>query len=610
MKQLTDNKPSAGKTHWHRFLPFLLWWPKVSRKTLKGDLTAGITGAVIALPQGVAFAAIAGMPPEYGLYTGMIPAIIAALFGSSWLLVSGPTTAASIVLFSSLSLHAVPGSPEYVQLALTLTLMVGLIQLSMGMVRFGSLVNFISHSVIVGFTAGAAVLIIASQLKHFFGLTYPRAVHFQDSIISFASHTNEINPHTTTVGLLTLIAGILVKRYRPNWPYMIISMLFGCGVAALIIALAGKDNAAIATVGALPATLPPLSMPHLTLGNIKLLAPTALAMTLFALTEAISIARSLADKTEQNLDGNQEFIGQGLSNIIGPFFSGYVATGSFNRSGMNYDAGAKTPLAAVFAGGILILVVLFVAPLATYLPNSAMAAILFLVAWKLIDPHHIINIAKTSVSESIILGSTFMATLFLELQFAILLGIMLSLAIYLNRTSHPKTLVRVPDRRQESRSFITDPTIPECPQLKIVRIDGSLYFGAVNHVRSNLQQLMQEKPEQNNLLLVGSGINFIDMAGAEFLLQLVKERKEAGGKLYFYDMKEGICNHFKFLEYLLAIGTDNIFLSKKEAISSIFSQLDKSICAQCSVRIFLECGTIPSTVTFAKGSEKEHKPAT
>jgi SulP family sulfate permease len=375
---------------------------------------------------------------------------------------------------------------------------------------------------------------------------------------------------------------------------MIVSMLVGSLAAAIIISLVGKETAAIATVGALPATLPPLALPDLTLSNIKLLAPTALAMTLFALTEAVSIARSLADKVGQNLDGNQEFIGQGLSNIIGPFFSGYVATGSFNRSGMNYEAGAKTPMAAIFAGGLLILVVLFIAPMAVYLPNAAMAAILFLVAWNLIDPHHIIKIAKTSVTESVILGSTFLATLFLELQFAILLGILLSLAIYLNRTSHPKILVRVPDRRQESRAFVSDPMLPECPQLKIVRIDGSLYFGAVNHVRGNLQALMKVRPEQKHLLLIGSGINFIDMAGAEFLIHLAKEREEAGGKLYFYDMKEGICSHFKFLEYLLDIGTDNIFLSKKEAISEIFTRLDKSICTKCSARIFLECAAIPT----------------
>jgi sulfate permease, SulP family len=594
MERRTASRRSGNTSEWaYRLFPFLLWWPHLTRQTFRADLVAGLTGSIVALPQGVAFATIAGMPPEYGLYTGMIPAIIAALFGSSWFLVSGPTTAASIVLFSSLSLHAVPGSPEYVQLALTLTLMVGLIQLSMGLVRFGSLVNFISHSVIVGFTAGAAFLIVASQLKHFFGLFYPRAVHFQDSIYNFILHIKEINPYTTAVGLLTIIVAILVKKYRPRWPYMIISMLMGSAAAAIIISVVGKQTANIATVGALPATLPPLSLPHMTMSNIKILAPTALAMTLFALTEAVSIARSLADKADQNLDGNQEFIGQGLSNIIGPFFSGYVATGSFNRSGMNYESGAKTPLAAIFAGFLLILAVLFVAPMATYLPNSAMAAILFFVAWKLIDPHHIVTIVKTSKTETIILGSTFFATLFLELQFAIMLGIMLSLAIYLNRTSHPKTLVRVPDPRQDSRAFVTDPMLPECPQLKIIRIDGSLYFGAVNHVRINLQQLMQARPEQKNLLLIGSGINFIDMAGAELLLQLVKERGSAGGHLYFCGMKEGICSHFKFLEYLLDIGVDNIFLSKSEAISEIFMRLDSSICAQCTSRVFLECKSVP-----------------
>ena len=594
MTQGSSDKRSQKKAEWiNRLFPFLLWWPKVSPKTIRADLLAGMTGAIVAIPQGVAFATIAGMPPQYGLYTGMIPAIIAALFGSSWLLVSGPTTAASIVLFSSLSLTATPGSPEYVQLALTLTLMVGLIQLSMGLVRFGSLVNFISHSVIVGFTAGAAILIIVSQLKHFFGLNYPRAVHFQESVTNFVMHISEINPSTTSVGLVTIFTGILVKKYRPRWPYMIISMLTGSIAATVIIFFLGKETASIATMGALPATLPPLSLPKPAMADIKLLAPTALAMTLFALTEAVTIARSLADKTGQDLDGNQEFIGQGLSNIIGPFFSSYVATGSFNRSGMNYESGAKTPIAAIFAGGLLIFAVLFVAPLAVYLPNTAMAAILFLVAWKLIDPHHIIKIFKTSKTESVILGSTFLATLFLELQFAILLGIMLSLAIYLNRTSHPKVMTRIPDIRQESRMFVTDPLLPECPQLKIVRIDGSLYFGAVNHVRTSLKQLLQDKPDQKHLLVIGSGINFIDMAGAEFLIQLVKERDQAGGHLYFYDMKEGICSHFKFLEYLLDIGTDNIFVSKQEAIGEIFNRLDKEICSQCSARIFLECASIP-----------------
>jgi SulP family sulfate permease len=576
-----------------RLFPFLKWWPMVTARTLRADLLAGLTGAVVALPQGVAFATIAGMPPEYGLYAGMVPAIVAALFGSSWLLVSGPTTAASIVLFSSLSVHATPGSPEYVQLALTMTMMVGLLQLVMGLARFGALVNFISHSVVVGFTAGAAILIAASQLKHFLGLTLPRTGHFHETIATVLTHWQDINPHVTAVGLITLAAGLLVRRFWPKFPYMISSMLVGSVAALALTRLLGPEATRIASVGALPSTLPPLSAPSLTLENFQLLSPAALATTLFALTEAVSIARSLADRSGQNLDGNQEFIGQGLSNIIGCFFSGYVATGSFNRSGLNYQAGARTPMAAIFAGGLLIVLVILVAPLATYLPNAAMAGILFLVAWGLIDFRHIWKVLKTSKTESVIMVTTFLATLFLELEFAILSGVILSLVVYLNRTSHPRILARVPDPRLPERPFTTEPSLPECPQLKIVRIDGSLYFGAVNHAKDRLQEMHLQNPAQKHLLIVASGMNFIDMAGAEFLARLAAEKEAEGGRLYLYDIKEGICSHFKLTGYLLDIGTDYIYESKAEAIADIFTRLDPEICKHCTARIFIECRTVP-----------------
>lgn len=278
-----------------------------------------------------------------------------------------------------------------------------------------------------------------------------------------------------------------------------------------------------------------------------------------------------------------------MSNIVGCFFSGYVATGSFNRSGLNYQAGAKTPLAAIFAGSLLILLVILVGPLAAYLPNAAMAGILFLVAWGLIDFKHISKIFKTSRVESVIMTVTFLGTLFLELEFAILLGVTLSLVMYLNRTSHPRILSRIPDPRQDDRPFTSDPMLPECPQLKIVRIDGSLYFGAVNHVNDRLQEMQLDNPKQNHLLLVASGINFIDMAGAEFLLKLAKEKEAAGGRLYLYDIKEGVCLYFRLADYLLDIGTDYLYESKEEALSDIYGSLNRQICDDCSKRIFLEC---------------------
>ncbi len=576
-----------------RMLPFLRWWPMVNRDTLRADFIASITGAIVVLPQGVAFAVIAGMPPEYGLYTAMVPAIIAALFGSSWHLVSGPTTAASLVLFASLSMLAEPGSEQYVTLAITLTFMVGITQIIMGYAKLGTLVNFISHSVIIGFTAGAAILIASNQIKHFFGVEIPRGLHFHEILLHFSGQVNLINPYVTLVGVATLLSGIMIKRFTPRVPYMIVAMLVGSIVGVMLDAWYGNAVTHIKTVGALPASLPPLSMPDFSPATLKELAPAVLAVTLLALTEAISIGRSIAIKTGQHIDSNQEFIGQGLSNTVGSFFSAYVATGSFNRSGVNYQAGAKTPIAAALSGLLLIGVVLAVAPLAAYLPNAAMAGILVLVAWGLIDFHHIKKIFQASRSDFTVMALTFVATLTLELEFAILLGVMLSLVVYLNRTSRPKVVSRVPNPADPKRAFTTDSRLPECPQLKIVRIDGSLFFGAVSHVAESLRRFREQNPQQNNLLLIASGINFIDVAGAELLAQEAQTYRRLGGKMYFYRIKEGVCGPLRRGGYIAEIGDENMFVSKTEAIREIFQTLDKSICARCDKRIFKECQSFP-----------------
>ncbi|MEJ2529153.1 MAG: SulP family inorganic anion transporter, partial [Gammaproteobacteria bacterium] len=437
----------ALNSGWKFLFPFVTWLPYVNKKDTKADLMAALTGAIVVLPQGVAFATIAGMPPQYGLYAGMVPAIIAALYGSSKHLVSGPTTAASVVLFSALSVYAAPGTADYVSLALTLTFMVGVFELALGLARMGSLVNFISHSVVVGFTAGAAVLIAAKQLKYFFGVDMDSGGHLHEIAFNFMGHVEESNPWVTAVGLTTLLSGIAFKRWFPTIPYMIAAMLTGSLLSVLLTLMFGPEVTNIATVGALPAVLPPLSAPDLSLQHIKDLAPTALAVTLFALTEAVSIGRSIAARGGYRIDGNQEFIGQGLSNIAGSFFSGYVATGSFNRSGLNYQSGAKTPLAAVFAAVMLMLIVILVAPYAMYLPKAAMAGILFLVAWGLIDFKEILHILQSSKRESTVLLVTLLSAMFLELEFAIFAGVLLSLVLYLEMVSKPNIVTRVPDPR-------------------------------------------------------------------------------------------------------------------------------------------------------------------
>jgi len=578
--------PSALPAWLRPFTSFLGWWPRVNRDTTRADLMAGLTGALVALPQGVAFATIAGMPPEYGLYAGMIPAIIAALFGSSWHLVSGPTTAASIVLFSVLSPHAEPGSAHYVSLALTLTFMVGLIQIVMGLAKLGTLVNFISHSVVTGFTAGAAILIATNQVKHFTGLAIPRGSSFADTWTHVFTRADEIELAIVATGLFTLLLGIAVKRWLPKLPYMIVAMLGG---ALFGNVLGMKLGIALPTVGALPASLLPLSAPNFDAGSVRAVASGVIAVTLLALTEAVSIARALAARSGQHVDGNQEFVGQGLSNLAGAFFSGYVATGSFNRSGVNYAAGAKTPLAAMLAGVFLLVLVLFVAPWAQYLPNAAMAGILFLVAWGLIDFDEIVHTLKSSRQESAIMAATFAATLFLTLEEAIIIGVLLSLAIYLSRTSKPGVRVRVPNPHSAKRKFMDAGHIAQCPQLRFVRIDGSLFFGATSHIREALAAQDQAAPGQKHVAVVAHGINFIDLAGAHYLAEEAERRRGLGGGLYFIRTKDTVQEQLAESGALKAIGGGNLFDSKTEAIAAITPRLDPEVCRSCRARIFREC---------------------
>ncbi len=550
---------------------------------------AGLAGSIVVLPQAVAFATIAGMPPQYGLYAGMIPAVIAALFGSSRHLVSGPTTAASIVLFSALSVYATPGSPDYVALALTLTFMVGVFELVLGFARMGTLVNFISHSVIVGFTAGAAFLIAAKQLKHFFGIDMPSGGHLHDIFLEFIQRLGEINPYVTTVALGTLISGILVKRLWPKSPYLIISMLFGSLLAYAFNIVFGAEVTQIAQVGALPASLPPLSAPDLTLDNIKTLAPTALAVTLFALTEAVSIGRSLASRGGYRIEGNQEFIGQGLSNIAGSFFSGYVATGSFNRSGLNYEAGARSPLAAVFAGLLLLVIVLLVAPMAAFLPKAAMAGVLFSVAYGLIDFKQIAHILKASKRETAVLSVTFFSALFLELELAIFAGVLLSLILYLEQVSKPSVYRRVPDPRLPGRPFVTDPSLPECPQFRVIRIDGSLFFGSVNRLQTAFDMFRSRNPEQKHLAIAAQGIGVVDLEGGETLVEEARKRREMGGDLYLINVNRGLWDTLERCGCLDEVDSRHVFEGKNIAVHAIYQKLDKSICAKCDKRIFSEC---------------------
>ena len=572
-----------------QLFPFLRWWHMVGPVTLRADAIAGLTGGLVLVPQGVAFATIAGMPPEYGLYAAMLPAIVAALWGSSWHLVSGPTTAISIVVFATMSPLAEAGSPEFVALVLTLTFLVGVFQLALGALRLGALVNFVSHTVVVGFTAGAAVLIAASQVKNFLGIEVARGTSVWRVLQAVGQQLGDINPYVTAVAVVTVLASVGVRRWRPRAPYMIAAMVAGGLFAALLNLIFGGARTGITTIGALQVGLPPLSRPDFSPQTLEKLVPIAIAVALLALTEAASIARAVALKSGQRIDGNQEFIGQGLSNLAGAFFSGYASSGSFNRSGLNYEAGARTPLAAAFSAVFLLLIVLFLAPLAAYLPIPAMAGILFVVAWGLVDFHHIGEILRVSRQESVVLLSTLLATLTLELEFAIYIGVLLSLLLFLNRTAKPGIDDVKPVAGQWPPGFSNDSGLPDCPQLKIVRINGPIFFGASSYVATELQRIDERNPMQRNLLVIGSAINFVDLEGAQLLAQEARRRRALGGALYLFNMRDEPMELMRRCGAFDVIGAENFFRLGEDVIGKLFPRLDGSICSGCKVRIFSAC---------------------
>jgi len=572
-------------------LPFLKWWPLVTRRTLRADVMAGITGAIIVLPQGVAFAMIAGLPPEYGLYSAIVPTIIAALFGSSRHLISGPTTAISIVIFTSLSPLSTPGTPEFIQMVITLTFIAGLLQFGLGIARLGALVNFVSHSVVIGFTAGAAILIGSSQLSNLLGVPGSKRHAFIHVLSDVIHRIPETNVYVLGIGIVTLVAALVFKKNFPRWPGMLFAMIIG---SVLAIILKGSEHG-VRLVGSLPAHLPPFSAPDLTPSAVRQLAPASLAIAMLGLMEAVSIARSVATRSHQRIDSNQEFIGQGLSNIVGSFFSSYAASGSFTRTGVNYDAGAKTPLSALIAAASLAIILLLIAPLTAHLPIASMAGILLLVAYNLIDFRQIKSIIKMSPSEAAVLAVTFVATLLVELEFAIYVGVILSLLLYLNRTAHPQFVTLAPDPESERHSFtnVLNKPLLECPQLKIIRMDGSLFFGAIDHFLEEMRTITKEHSEQAHILLVGSGINFIDVAGCHALAEEAHRLHLSGRKLYLCSLKGEVMAVLKRGECIKHIGEDNIFRSKIEAISKIVPQLDPQRCRFCTARIFGECAQMP-----------------
>ncbi len=566
------------------------WTQSVTPTTLRADALAGLLGAVLVLPQGIAFATLAGLPPEYGLYTAVIPCIIAALFGSSWHVMSGPTNANSLALFAMLSPLALAFTPAYIQLALAVTLMVGVMQFLIGALRLGGLANFISPAALFGFTSGAAVLIAVYALPDFLGLPPAKERGASSVLMHVVAQLWQMDRASLLVGATTVLVALGVRYFRPGWPFMLMGLVTAT-------ALAAGTSMTVRTIGQITTPWPKFVLPQISWASVSELLGLAFALTIVALGQAISIAKAVAAKSGQRIDANREFRGQGLSNIVGGFFSCYVSCGSMNRSMPNLQAGARTPLAAVFSAVLVLTLVAISSALLAKIPMAALAGLLLLVSVFLFDAPRWRELARLSRAEFAVALTTLIATLTIRLEMAILLGTLLSLMTFLYRTSKPAMRTMGFDSAHENRQFVVlddnKQTLPECPQLKLLRMEGEVYFGATQHVADKLHALRHEASPQKHLLVMGKSMNFIDLAGAELWEQELNARRAMGGDLYFHRPRPEVIAMWQTTGFTRLLGPEHQFPDKRVAIATIFPKLDPQICSTCTARIFWECQTAP-----------------
>jgi SulP family sulfate permease len=564
------------------------------RQDVVPDLVAGLTVAMVALPQAIAYASIANLPAHYGLYSAIVAGIVGSLWGSSHHLSTGPTNAASILVLSIMMPIVAVNSGDYLVACSILAVMVGLFRVLFGFVGFGVLVNYVSRSVLLGFTAGAGLLIAVNQLQHLLGLAMPPGVGPLSTLVRVTQGIDQIHLPSLAIGSFAIASTLIINRFARRLPGSLVALI----LATAAVAWLGVDRLGVNVVGDIPGAVPEptnlrVAWSILERGVAGQMVTGALAVSLLGLIEAISISRAIARTSGQRLDVNQEFVGQGLANIATGFLSGYPCSGSFTRSAVNHQAGARTAMAGVYTGIIILGGSALLAPSLHSMPRAAVAGVVMLVAWGMIDRQSIRRVVRSSRSESMVMGVTLLATILFPLEFAVLSGVIFSLAMHVYRESTPHVYPVVPD--PTFRHFVEAPAGAQpCPQLAVMNIRGALFFGATQHVEDLLLGNLRDHPDQRLVLLRMHGVTGCDFTGIEMLESVVHSYRERDGDVYMVQVRpavmeimrqSGFCDHF---------GEDH-FLSQEEAIDLLFeTAIDPARCwHDCSARIFAECQAIP-----------------
>ncbi|RKZ64147.1 MAG: sodium-independent anion transporter [Gammaproteobacteria bacterium] len=570
----------------NKFFPFLNWIGELKDpKILRADMIAGLTVALVLIPQSMAYATLAGLPEVYGLYIAFVPVFVAALWGSSRQLGTGPVAVVSTMTATMLTPVVIPmlgteyTQEEYLALyiptAMFLTLLVGLFQFALGLFRLGAIVNFLSHPVIVGFTNAAALFIGLTQVSKIFGVEMPGGAsdHFLTvRILGVIENLGETHPETLAMGIASFVIMIGLKKYAPKIPGVLVAVVLTTGVSYAI----GFEQMGGAVVGAIPEGLPGFAMPAFNLEAFSHLFIGAIIIAMVGFMEAISIAKAMAAKSKDRIDPNQELIGQGLGNIFGSFFQAYPASGSFSRSAVNFNAGAKTGFSSVVTAIIVVITLLFLTPLLYHLPKATLAAVVIMAVFGLINFKAVKHIWTVNKHDGIAAMVTFVATIASapKLDHGIMIGAILAIVLYLYRTMQPRVAVLGRYKDGTLRDIEINKDLPTDENIIAVRFDGSLYFANVSYFEDTMLKAVSTYPDAKYLLVVGDAINQIDASGEEVLHHLVERLQSNNMTVVFSGLKRQILLVMKASGLRDIIGEQNIFSNEDFALDEIYKRLE------------------------------------
>lgn len=584
---LKENVTAKQSFTWRQLVPFLSWFQGYGSRQLGSDTLAGLTVAVVLIPQSMAYAILAGMPPVYGLYAAAVTPVIGALWGSLRQLATGPIAIMSLLVLTTLTPLAEPGSPEYISLAFTLAFMVGCLYLLLGILRLGLIMSFISHSSVKGFTAAAALIIISTQLPHLLGISIERHEYIMPMLINIVREVPHLNPYTLAMGLGALLIISTTKHFNRNLPAGLIALVTG----TVVLVVFGLDQKGIAVIGEIPVGLPDFKPPHVTFELLSKLAGPTVVIALVSFAETYSVGKAISAQTKQKVDVDQEFIGQGVANFIGSFFYCYPVSGSFSRSAINFAVGAKTGVSSMMSSLVVVLSLLFLTPLFTNIPKAVLAALVINAVLLLFNPKEVFALLKKNRHDGIVAVTVFVMGLVIKPDYALLLGVMMSLIFFLWQTMHPH-VVRVtkdPDLNMFVDGDLTNK--PDCPQILQLRIDSEIYFGNAQFLSEHIVERLDALSSPFKFLLFDfQAVSFVDMTGIDELQLLVEDVEARGIRPVFININPSVRKVFTSSEMFDHIAPDLVFESKGAATSDLFGRLDHDYCRKiCPNILFREC---------------------